>query len=328
MKTIYIGIDVSKRKVDVCWLRDISTNKIKTKVFENSEAGAKAIWPWIESQTGQKSSSCVVVMEATGVYHERLAYALYAQGVSVKLTQPQQFSHFVKSFGVRHKTDKKDSVLLSRYGASGRGREWVPESPEVRHLKALLQRLESLQQDLRREENRLEAVVISGVSEVVEESIRQLIGVLSDEIKRLEDEIDNHFTQYPTLKKDQDLLKSIPGIGDVVSRYLVSVLRSRCFESASQCAAYLGVIPVMKQSGSSLQSQARLSKTGSSIIRAKLYMSAVVAIRYNPDAKQLYQRLLKKGKAKRSALGAVMRKLVHICFGVLKHQQEYCVQVK
>ena len=89
----------------------------------------------------------------------------------------------------------------------------------------------------------------------------------------------------------------------------------------------MGVVPVERQSGTSVRTRAQLSKAGTSIVRAKLYMAAVVAIRYNDDAKALYTRLLKRGKAKMAALGAVMRKLVHICFGVLKHQKEYCPQV-
>gem|GEM_PF-4557424 len=129
--------------------------------------------------------------------------------------------------------------------------------------------------------------------------------------------------QHPALKRDEDLLKSIPGIGPIVSRYLLSVLRSRSFDKAQACAACSGLVPVVRESGSS----AKLSKAGSGIVRAKLYMSAIVAIRYNPDARDLYQRLLKRGKPKMSAPGAVMRKLVHICFAVLKHQKAYCPRV-
>lgn len=326
MNTAYFGIDVSKAKCDICWLREPTGMKIKTKVLANDADGCEAVLAWIEAQLGQQETHCVVTLEATGVYHERIAYYLHSKGIEVRLTQPQQFHHYVVSHGVRSKTDKRDSILLARYGSLGHGRCWEPEPEPIRHLKALLQRVESLRGDIRREENRLEAVTISGVSAVVESSIRDMISALEEEAKKLEQEIDTHMDGHDSLQKDALLLKTIPGIGDVTSRYLVSVLRSRAFEKASQCAAYLGVIPVSRSSGSSVRSKAVLSKAGNSLVRAKLYMAAVVAIRCNPDAKVLYERLLARGKAKMSALGAVMRKLVHISFGVLKHQKEYCAQ--
>ena len=104
-------------------------------------------------------------------------------------------------------------------------------------------------------------------------------------------------------------------------------VRSRVFVSATQCAAFIGLVPVQHESGSSVRGRAHLSKAGNAQVRAKLYMAAVVAIQHNPDIKAQYQRLLRAGKTKMSALGAAMRKLVHICFGVLKHQQPYQAQV-
>ena len=139
--------------------------------------------------------------------------------------------------------------------------------------------------------------------------------------------MNNHINQNPHLKEDRQLLESIPGVGSVVSSRMIGVLRSRAFESASQCAAFLGLNPVQHESGSSVRGRTHLSKAGNPRIRAKLYMAAIVAIQHNPDIKAQYQRLLKKGKSKMSALGAAMRKLVHICFGVLKHRTPYQPQV-
>jgi transposase len=113
----------------------------------------------------------------------------------------------------------------------------------------------------------------------------------------------------------------------VVSALMLAVIRSRSFNSASQCAAFLGLVPVQHESGSSVHGPSRLSKAGDAPVRAKRYMAAVVAIQHNPDIKRQYERLLKKGKSKMSALGAAMRKLVHICFGVLKHQTAYQARI-
>lgn len=115
-----------------------------------------------------------------------------------------------------------------------------------------------------------------------------------------------------------ELLTSIKSIGNQVGSNMLMVLRSYDFNSAEQVAAYLGLIPVERCSGTSFKGRAHLSKTGSSQIRAKLYFSALRAIRHNPHIKSLYDRLLARGKSKMSALGAAMRKLVHLCYGVLK----------
>ncbi len=146
---------------------------------------------------------------------------------------------------------------------------------------------------------------------------------LKVERKRLENLINQHLNQHPNLKKDRALLESIPGIGPILSRLMIAVIRSRHFTAAPQCAAFVGVVPVQFESGSSVRGRSRLSKAGNANIRAKLYMAAVVAIQHNPDIKQQYERLLKNGKSKMSAIGAAMRKLVQICFGVLKHQTPY-----
>ena len=322
----YIGIDVSKQKLDVCWLRDPQNNKLKTKKFDNSRAGVAELWGWVRDNTNVQPGDCVFILEATGVYHERAVNALYSLGVVIRMAQPQQFHHYVASHGVRSKTDKRDSILLARYGADGKGRAWQPEPSNIRHLKKLLGRLEALEQDIRREKNRLEAAEVGDFPEDIVASISRVIQALSEEKALLEKQINDHIDGDPTLKNNVTLLQSIPGIGAVVSRHLLCAVLAKPFAKARDFAAYIGLTPIVRESGTSVRSRPKLSKAGCSLLRAKLYMAAVVAIRYNQDAKALYTRLTKRGKAKMSALGAVMRKLAHICFGVLKHGKEYYPQ--
>ncbi|MEY3201911.1 MAG: hypothetical protein RIR70_1461 [Pseudomonadota bacterium] len=116
---------------------------------------------------------------------------------------------------------------------------------------------------------------------------------------------------------------SIPGVGPQVGNNLLSVMHNHQFRSAEQLAAYLGLGPVEHQSGSSVRGKARLSKAGPARIRAVLYMTAVTSIKHNPHIKALCQRLLARGKAKMAAIGAAMRKRVHLCFGVLKTRRPY-----
>jgi transposase len=325
MKAV-IGIDVSKQKLDCLWLRDINTRKVKAKVHANTSEGHRQLLAWVQKQTGESLSDCLFVMEATGIYHERLAYALHEAGAQVAVLNPAQVRDYAKGIAVRTKNDNKDAMVLALYGAKESVRRWQPEPEPIRRLKGLLSRLEALEADILRENNRLEKAHVGRSTPAVVESIEKVLAQLEQETTRVERLINEHIDNAPQLKNDQRLLETIPGVGKVLSRYMMSVFHSRQFESASQMAAYLGVVPVEYQSGTSVHKRPKLSKAGSATIRAKLYLPAVVATQYNPTAKALYERLLQRGKAKMAAIGAVMRKLVHICFGVLKNQTAYSLQ--
>ena len=320
-----IGIDVSKEKLDCAWLRE--ENKLKSKVFPNTLAGWNALIEWSLKNTELDISQLHFVMEATGIYHEQLATRLYEAGAQVSVVNPAQIKFYAQGLGVRTKNDKKDSAVLARYGAREKPKLWQPEAPEIRSLKALLARLDGIEKDLQRERNRQEKALVSEAPEAVLNSLSQMIVRLEAEHQLLEKLIDEHLNQHKQLKDNKALLETIPGVGAVIATRMLMVIGSRSFNSASQCSAYLGLVPVQHESGSSVKGRSRLSKAGNPVIRAKLYMAAVVATRYNPDIKAQYERLTGNGKSKMSALGAAMRKLVQICFGVLKHQQPYQPQV-
>jgi transposase len=322
-----IGIDVSKNKLDCLWLKDPVALKVKTRVFHNTDKDYEALLAWAQKNTTEAPASIHFVMEATGIYHEALAYRLHEAGAKVSVVNPAQLRDYAKCLGTRTKTDKKDSLVIARYGASQRPRLWQPEPAAVRQLKALISRLEAVKQDIQRENNRLEKAEITRASEQVRRSIETVRGELEKEKARLEALINQHIDQNPSLQQDRELLESIPGVGPVIAQQMVAVVRSRVFTSAAQCAAFLGLVPVAHESGSSVRGRAHLSKAGNAQVRAKLYMAAVVAIQHNPDIRAQYERLLRQGKTKMCALGAAMRKLVHICFGVLKHQTPYKAQV-
>lgn len=317
-----IGIDVSKQKIDCAWLRDVATGKVKTRVFPNRRQDFPRLLEWLEHQTGEPQDQWHVLMEATGIYHETLAYWLHAAGIQVYVLNPAQVRDFSRSLGVRGKTDKKDSVVLARYGATQRPEAWQPEPEEVRKLKALAARLDALDKDIQRERNRREKAEFAMATDILR-SIDDILLALTRERDRLHQEIDDHLDQYPGLKQDRALLQSIPGVGPAVSLRLLAMLRSRVFTSARQAAAFAGLVPVSWESGSSVRSRPRLSKAGNPKLRQSLYMAAVVGLKRNPDISALYQRLTGNGKSKMAALGAAMRKLIHIAYGVLKTQSEY-----
>ncbi len=151
---------------------------------------------------------------------------------------------------------------------------------------------------------------------------------LETEIKRFKKHISQTIESNSSLQKDYELLLTIPGIGARTAWSMLVILRSRRFASAPEAASYLGLNPIEKQSGMTRYRRPRLSKAGNGRFRKALYFPAMVATRKNPDIKAQYDRLLAADKSKMCALGAAMRKLVHICYGVLKHQRPYEVQVQ
>lgn len=190
-------------------------------------------------------------------------------------------------------------------------------------LQALIARREAIAQDLQRERNRQEKADATDTPILIRKSLADSIEFLSKQLIQLQHDIDQHIDRHPGLKNDLTLLQSIPAVGPQVGNNMLAIMHAHNFASAEQLAAYLGLVPIERQSGSSVLGRARLSKAGPARIRAVLYMAAVVAMRCNPHVKAVYDRLLARGKSKMSALGAAMRKLVHLCFGVLKTRQPY-----
>ncbi len=324
----FTGVDISKEKVDIGWLRDVKTGKKKTKVFKNTAAGHQHVADWLLKNLKVPAGEILVTLEPTGVYHEALMYFLHDRGFQVLLVNPGKAKKFAEALNQVHKTDKLDCINLAEYGHAQYHQLtlWQPEAPELRELKAMIRRLDALEKDLQREHNRQEATRVSLSSDRVAQSLQDMIATLKAEIQRLQQDIDDHIDRFPELKRNRELLQSIKGIGPVMSRELVYLFASKRFKSAREAAAYLGLIPKLKESGKR-QGHTTLSKVGSARIRAKLYMAAVCASTYNPDIKAQKARLLKAGKVKMQALGAAMRKLIQICFGVIKHQSEYQPQL-
>lgn len=314
----YLGIDVAKVKLDCCLL--LADDKRKYRVISNNKVGFIDLVGWLQRQG---VSDVHVVMEGTGVYHEPAAYALHDAGLVISIVNPAQVKDFGKGLAVRTKNDRMDSFVLARYGELLKPAAWLPPPPQARYLQALLARREAVAMDLQRERNRCEKSTATDTPSLVQESINASIAFLSEQLKKLQQQIDDHIDQNPELKKDLGLLKSIPAIGQQTASRMLAIMHTHQFDCAEQLAAYLGLVPIERQSGSSVHGRSRLSKTGPASIRAVLYMAALVAIKHNRHIKESYQRLLAKGKSKMAALGAAMRKLVHLCFGVIKNQTLY-----
>jgi transposase len=315
----YLGVDVSKKKLD-CMLLNSTNGKLKSKSLSNTKAGIEELIEWLAEN---KAPEAHVIMEPTGVYHEPAALALTDAGLKLSLVNPAQLRRFAQGLGVKNKTDKADSTVLARYGDTLKPEAWQAPSKSARQLKALLARRDAVADDLQREQNRQEAVDFGISPEEVKESILQSIAFLQAELKRLEQMIKDHIDSDPDLRNKRELLETIPGVGTRVSSNLTALFAAKTFNTAEQLAAYLGLVPVLWESGSSVRGRPRLSKAGPSHLRKLLYMPAVVARKWNPHIKSFGDRLIAKGKTKMAVIGACMRKLAHLCFGVVHTGRPY-----
>jgi transposase len=315
----YLGVDVAKAKLD-CMLLDGTSGKRKAKVVPNTRAGFIQLLEWLAKQG---APAPYVIMEPTGVYHEPAALALTDAGLTLSLVNPARLRQFAQGLGVKTKTDKADSSVLARFGQMQQPEPWQPPSRSARTLKALLARRDAVADDLQRERNRQEAADFAQTPPEVKASITQTIAFLESELKRFEKMISDHIDSDPDLRSKKELLETIPGVGERVSTNMTALFAAKSFERAEQVAAYLGLVPVQWESGSSVHGRPRMSKAGPAHLRKLLYMPAVTARQCNPHIRALGERLLAKGKPMMAVIGACMRKLAHLCFGVIHTGKPY-----
>lgn len=310
-----LGIDVAKAKFNVCLIRE--DGKLKHRAFPNTSAGFTQLSAWLAAASALQVHAC---LEATGTYGEALATYLADSGHQVSVVNPAAIKAYAGCQLSRTKTDKVDAALIARFCLTQQPPLWIPQAPEIRTLQALVRRLDALIEMHTMEVNRLSSGV---VVPAVETSIQSLLKSLDEEIKRTEKLIKEHINSHPTLKADRDLLLSIPGIGEATTARLLSEINFRHHETARSAAAFTGLVPRLRQSGTSVRGKTRLSKVGSPRIRHALYFPAVTAIRCNPSIKAWAHVLRERGKCEMQIIAAVMRKLIHLAYGVLKTGKPY-----
>jgi transposase len=317
-----LGVDVSKNTLDLVLLLNTNPLKIKNKTIDNTPAGYALLQQWV-THLLPPEAPWQVVMEATGVYHENLAYTLHQAGIPVSIVNPAQLRKYAQSLAIKSKNDHLDALVIARFGAERHPQHWTPPTAQVSALTQMLARLDVLSNELCREKNRREKAMSTRTTDSVHLSLNQNISFLEQQYKTLKQTIDEQIESDGKLKQDRALLATIPAVGDKTSAYMTIFFNRYHFDSAEQSAAFLGLIPIEHTSGTSVHRHPHLARSGHPRLRSLLYMAALVASVHNPHLRALYQRLLLAGKAKKAALGALMRKLVHICYGVFTHQTPY-----
>lgn len=233
MSKAVVGIDVSKRKLDVALLFG---GKVKHKAAPNTPDGFEELCSWLARNNAQGAHVC---MEATSTYGEPVAAYLHERGFTVSMVNPSRIKGFAQSELSRTKTDKSDAALIARFCEALGPSAWTPDPPEVRELRALVRRLDALIGMRGQEANRLE-----GAEEVVAGRIREHLEYLDGEIKRIRETINERIDQTPSLREKRKLLESIPGIGPAsVGLILAEFGDVTRFESAKHLAAFVGISP-------------------------------------------------------------------------------------
>jgi transposase len=310
MTLFQLGIDVAKAKLD-CALR-LPEGKLRHKVVENSTSGFQALSIWLAKQGAETVHAC---MEATGTYWEAVAeYLSGIEGTTVSVINPAQIKAFGASRMVRTKTDKADAKLIAEFCFERRPEPWQAPAPAEQILRALVLRLDALQAMRTQEGNRLDVA-----RPALKESIARHIDWIDREIAHLLQSIRDHIDKDPNLHDKQRLLDSVPGLGErTIAALLAFYASPGRFDNARQAAAFAGLDPRQHESGSSVKAAPRMSKIGHSFLRKSLYMPAMVVLYRTNWGKLFRSRLATAGKPPMLIIGAMMRKLLHVAFGVLK----------
>jgi transposase len=305
-KEHFVGIDVSKDWLDVAVLGEKGTRQ-----FANTKKGIRDLVRWMSQVQPQ-----LIVVEATGGYEEALVLALFEAGVPVALVSPQRVRQYARAKGRLAKTDPLDAHLLAEYGKAIQPRLFVGKSEERKQLSALVGRRNQLNAMLQAEKNRLR-----GQTGAVRSSLERVIACLEAELQQMDEEIHALLQEHTALQAQEKLLRTVKSIGRVTATTLLADLPELGQLDRQQIAALVGVAPMNADTGK--KRGYRKTKGGRPEVRRTLYMATLSGIRFNPVLKPHYDQLRKRGKEKKVAITACMRKILTILNAMIRDQKPF-----
>lgn len=302
----FIGVDVSKERLD-CFCRPTGTRFS----YDNTPPGIAALVKWVEAQQPQ-----LVVLEATGGLERPLVEELVVAQLPVVVVNPRQVRDFARAIGQLAKTDRIDAAVIAHFGeaVNPEARPWPDHLAQ--QMDALMTRRRQLVQMLAAERNHLVSAPVQ-----VQNYVKEHIVHLEELIKKLDQDIDQMITTSPIWKTKENLLLSVKGVGPVLSRTLLAELPELGRLSRQEISKLVGVAPLNNDSGK--HKGKRSCWGGRASVRGPLYMATLSATRCNPVIKEFYQRLLAKGKLKKVAIVACMRKLLTILNAMIKSNKPW-----
>jgi len=305
-----VGVDVSKDTFDVY-------DGKRSGVFANTAEGFSQFSGWLEG------SVIYCVMEVTGTYHKLLAAYLYKQGVSISVVNPLIIKRYIQMKFHHNKTDKSDAKAIHSFGVDQPQAEWKPSSQYIEESKLIYAGINQYNKQSTALKNTLHALSSQGIKKgPLVRSVVRMLKQLSKEKQALEKELEKQVKANDA--ESLTNLTSIPGMGKKTALLLIVSLDGfRDFENAKQVSSYLGLSPIEHSSGSSVRGRSRISKRGNPLVRNYLFMCSFTASQNNEACRQLYERIVNKGKSKKLALIAVCNKLLKQAFAVTKSGLPY-----
>lgn len=310
-----LGIDVAKKTFDATV--ETTTGTHQYRAFPNTPAGFTELADWLAQHGVTQVHAC---LEATNVYWEALATWLHAQGHTVSVVNPARIKGHALARMQRNKTDKLDSAVIADFCRTHRPTAWQPLTAAQRRLRALVRHRDDLLQTRLQQQNRLRDTT----DPLVRDSLQVVLDAIATQISAIDQQIQTHIAAHAELQANLQLLTAIVGIGTVTAAKLLAEFATLAqYPSAKAAAADAGVTPSHYESGTSVRRRTQMSKMGNANLRAALYWPAITAMRCCPAFQAFAARLAEGNKPKKVVIGAVMRKMVHIIYGVLKHQTPY-----
>jgi transposase len=315
------GIDVSKATFDVaCW-GDQSFQKMAVRRFPRTPEG---VHTWLSRFGPGELDGTAAVMESTGGYCKQLAGWILQihPDFHVAIANPFMVKSYGRSLGLRNKTDRVDARMLAKFGQERQPNPWHPLPKEQEELRDLVRTREKIKRTLVAFRHRVKEH--ESASAIALEAQKELVKTLAAQIKQIEKGIRKLMTENPELKRDCQLLQSISGVGLITAAGVMGAAGDlRRFRRRGELCAYLGVSPRQFQSGTSVNGKTHLCRMGGKRVRSILYMAALTACRSKGSLGAYYRRLVEGGKSKKSALGALMRKLLTVMRAVLIQGRPY-----
>ena len=310
-KILYLGIDVSKSKLDLAATFD-SNIIISTTSCSNNKTGFKKLLIWIQKLTINQVHVC---LESTNTYHEDVSEFLRKQkNFCISIVNPRQTKYFAKSLNQRSKTDKIDASMLAKFCALHKPNETIPISAEIKELRALTRYLDSLIVDKTREQCRIQSVK----NNILKKLISKKLNFIEKQINEVHSLIEIFLKNHSIIKEKIDLIDSIEHIGEKTACCMfVEMIDPENLSTKAQ-VAHAGLDPSRNESGESVKGKPKISRTGNKRLRRALYMPAVSSLSKKGYFRNYYDRLISKGKTKKSALTAVMKKMLATASGVLR----------
>ena len=319
-KMVLVGIDISANELVIAVERDGESLPVTS--FENDATGHRKLIRWLTKST----RSVRVCLEATGVYGLDLSVALHrTKRVEVMVANPRAIKDFARAFLQRSKTDALDAAVILEFVKRMPFRAWQAPPVEIQQLRAVSRRITALTKNMSMEKNRLHASdPCEELTKFTRDDLASHIEYLEQSIHRLGKETLAMIRLSPELSREFDHLISVKGIAEASATQILAELAVLPADMTSrQWVAHAGLDPRHHDSGTSIHRPARVTKAGNKHLRSALYMPALVAIRHEPNVRAFYEKLLARGKKPLQAIVAVMRKLLHAIYGMLRHDRDF-----